>query len=39
VTHEQEIADHCRRSLRLVDGRIVEDRRQSGRAGVSHGQH
>jgi putative ABC transport system ATP-binding protein len=39
VTHEQEIADHCRRSLRLVDGRVVEDRRQSGRAGVAHGAH
>jgi putative ABC transport system ATP-binding protein len=39
VTHEQEIADHCRRSVRLVDGRIVEDRRQSGRAGVAHGAH
>jgi putative ABC transport system ATP-binding protein len=36
VTHEQEIADHCRRSVRLVDGRIVEDRRQPGRAGVPH---
>jgi putative ABC transport system ATP-binding protein len=39
VTHEQEIADHCRRSVRLVDGRIVEDRRQPGRAGVAHGAH
>jgi putative ABC transport system ATP-binding protein len=36
VTHEQEIADHCRRSVRLVDGRVVEDRRQPGRAGVPH---
>jgi putative ABC transport system ATP-binding protein len=36
VTHEQEIADHCRRSVRLVDGRVVEDRRQPGRAEVPH---
>jgi len=28
VTHEAEIANHCRRSIRLVDGRIAEDRRQ-----------
>ncbi len=28
VTHEQEIADHCRRVVRLVDGRIVADRQQ-----------
>lgn len=26
VTHEQEIADHCRRVLRLVDGQIESDR-------------
>jgi putative ABC transport system ATP-binding protein len=36
VTHEPDIAEHCRRSLRLVDGRIVEDRRQPGCAGVPH---
>lgn len=28
VTHEQEIADHCQRVVRLVDGRIVADQRQ-----------
>ena len=28
VTHEQDIADHCLRSVRLVDGKISEDRRQ-----------
>jgi putative ABC transport system ATP-binding protein len=39
VTHEQDIADHCQRSLRLVDGRVVEDRRQPGRKGVADGQH
>jgi len=27
VTHEHEIAEHCARVVRLVDGRIVEDRR------------
>ena len=35
VTHEAEIADHCRRSIRLVDGRIAEDRRQPG-MGARH---
>jgi putative ABC transport system ATP-binding protein len=28
VTHEQDIAEHCARSVRLVDGRIVEDKRR-----------
>ncbi|NLB56991.1 MAG: ATP-binding cassette domain-containing protein, partial [Gammaproteobacteria bacterium] len=32
VTHEQDIANHCLRSVRLVDGKIAEDRRQP-RAG------
>ncbi|MCB1640352.1 MAG: ATP-binding cassette domain-containing protein, partial [Xanthomonadales bacterium] len=35
VTHEAEIAEHCDRSIRLVDGQIVEDRRQVGR----HARH
>lgn len=28
VTHEQEIADHCQRVIRLVDGRVVADNRK-----------
>ena len=36
VTHEQEIADHCRRVVRLVDGRIVADRQQQqGRSALA----
>jgi len=27
VTHEQEIADHCHRVIRLVDGQVVADTR------------
>lgn len=26
ITHEQEIAEHCHRVVRLIDGQIVEDR-------------
>ena len=36
VTHEQDIADHCLRSVRLVDGRIAEDRPQPRRREPSH---
>jgi putative ABC transport system ATP-binding protein len=32
VTHDAAIAGHCRRVVRLHDGRIVEDREQSGLA-------
>jgi putative ABC transport system ATP-binding protein len=38
VTHEPDIAAHCKRTIRVSDGRIVEDSRHPG-AGVSgHGQ-
>ena len=36
VTHEQDIADHCLRSVRLVDGRIAEDRMQPRRKEQAH---
>ena len=35
VTHENDIAAHCRRIIRLLDGRIAEDQ-PSGRASVTH---
>ena len=37
VTHEADIAARCQRQVRLVDGQIVEDRRNDG--GASHGSH
>ena len=35
VTHESEIAAHCRRVIRLLDGRVAEDQ-PSNRATVTH---
>ena len=32
VTHEPDIAAHCRRTVRVLDGRIVEDRTNPARA-------
>jgi putative ABC transport system ATP-binding protein len=32
VTHEPDIAAHCRRTVRMSDGRIVEDRANAARA-------
>jgi predicted ABC-type transport system involved in lysophospholipase L1 biosynthesis ATPase subunit len=29
VTHEPDIAAHCRRVIRLTDGRVEYDRRQA----------
>lgn len=39
VTHEQDIANHCRRIIRLVDGQIESDRLNESKAlrQVSHG--
>jgi putative ABC transport system ATP-binding protein len=34
ITHEDEVAAHAKRVVRLVDGRIVEDRRQAAVAGT-----
>jgi putative ABC transport system ATP-binding protein len=33
ITHEEDVAEHARRLIRLVDGRIVHDRRQRPLAG------
>jgi putative ABC transport system ATP-binding protein len=32
VTHEPDIAAHCRRTIRVFDGRIVEDTQNPARA-------
>lgn len=32
VTHEQEIAEHCQRVIRLVDGKVVSDTKNSEQA-------
>jgi putative ABC transport system ATP-binding protein len=32
VTHEPDIAAHCRRTVRVFDGRIVEDQLNTARA-------
>jgi putative ABC transport system ATP-binding protein len=34
ITHEEDIAEHAKRFIRLVDGRIVEDRRLSPVEGL-----
>ena len=36
VTHEPDIAAHCHRVLRVLDGRIVEDVRQVPRTAAVH---
>lgn len=37
ITHEQEIAEHCQRLIRLVDGEVVEDSHSI--EGVNHQQN
>jgi putative ABC transport system ATP-binding protein len=36
VTHESDIAAHCARELRMVDGRIVDDRRRAETVSELH---
>ena len=36
ATHEEDVAAHSRRVLRMVDGHIVGDERQAARAGDGH---
>lgn len=38
VTHEPDIAAHCKRTIRVSDGRIVEDSRHPEIAAPIHGQ-
>jgi len=35
VTHDQNVAGHCPREVRMRDGRIVEERRGAARAGAA----
>jgi putative ABC transport system ATP-binding protein len=35
VTHEPDVAAHCGRVIRLADGRVAEDRRQTPRKGTA----
>lgn len=34
VTHELEIADHCQRVIRLVDGKVITDRRHDNKQSL-----
>ena len=34
ITHNQNLAEECQRVLTLLDGRIVAERKGSGRRGV-----
>ena len=33
VTHDPDVSKRCRRELRMVDGRIVEDKSRGGEQG------
>ena len=37
ITHEEDVARHAKRVVRLVDGQVVEDRRQAPVAGLPPG--
>jgi putative ABC transport system ATP-binding protein len=39
VTHEPDIAAHCHRTIRVSDGRIVEDRRRGDDEATTGGMH